>query len=35
MFDRNGTMVAAVVQEGLTRIQRDQDKRDIETGNMA
>ncbi|MFE7417696.1 acyl-CoA thioesterase [Rhodococcus sp. NPDC057529] len=35
MFDRNGTMVAAVVQEGLTRIQRDQDQRDIETGNMA
>jgi acyl-CoA thioesterase-2 len=34
MFDRNGTMVAAVVQEGLTRIQRDQDQRDIETGNM-
>ena len=25
IFDRNGTMVAAVVQEGLTRIQRDQD----------
>lgn len=35
MFDQNGAMVAAVVQEGLTRIQRDQDKNDIQTGNMA
>ena len=35
MFDADGNMVAAVVQEGLQRIQRDQSRRDIETGNMA
>ncbi|AOW92501.1 acyl-CoA thioesterase II [Rhodococcus sp. WMMA185] len=35
MFDRNGSMVAAVVQEGLTRIQRDPSKYGVETGNLA
>ncbi|MFZ2176611.1 MAG: acyl-CoA thioesterase II [Rhodococcus sp. (in: high G+C Gram-positive bacteria)] len=35
MFDAEGNMVAAVVQEGLQRVQRNQDQRDFRTGNMA
>jgi acyl-CoA thioesterase-2 len=35
IFDREGRMVAAVVQEGLTRYERNPDEASIAKGNMA
>lgn len=35
IFDREGNLVAAVVQEGLTRFQRDQGRHEVEIGSKA
>lgn len=35
IFNRDGTMVAAVVQEGLTRIERNPEQASLARGNMA
>ncbi|MGC7299441.1 acyl-CoA thioesterase II, partial [Mycobacteroides abscessus subsp. massiliense] len=35
IFNRDGTMVAAVVQEGLTRIERNPEQASVARGNMA